>query len=85
VTRSACLPRSELEGARVHVAPGLDLSRKRLDVCLIDEAGEVVGRLAAPPDVDGLRGLVGRIAPCGKQPGRGGRSSSSCKSSVRTP
>ena len=49
---------------------GLDLSRKRLDVCLIDEAGEVVGRLAAPPDADGLRGLVGRIAPCG-EPVRG--------------
>ena len=49
---------------------GLDLSRKRLDVCLIDEAGEVVGRLAAPPDVDGLRGLVGRVAPCG-EPVRG--------------
>jgi hypothetical protein len=45
---------------------GLDLSRKRLDVCLIDEAGEVVGRLAAPPDVDGLRGLVGRVAPGGE-------------------
>ena len=49
---------------------GLDLSRKRLDVCLIDEAGEVVGRLAVPPDADGLRGLVGRIAPCG-EPVRG--------------
>ena len=48
---------------------GLDLSRKRLDVCLIDEAGEVLGRLA-PPDVDGLRGLVGRIAP-GGEPVRG--------------
>jgi transposase len=45
---------------------GLDLSRRRLDVCLIDEAGEVVGRFAAPPDADGLRGLVGRIAPCGE-------------------
>ena len=48
---------------------GLDLSRKRLDVCLIDEAGEVLWRLA-PPDVDGLRGLVGRIAP-GGEPVRG--------------
>ena len=49
---------------------GLDLSRKRLDVCLIDEAGEIAGRLVAPPDADGLRGLVGRIAPCG-EPVRG--------------
>ena len=37
---------------------GLDLSRARLDVCLIDDAGEVVGRTAAPPDADGLRHLV---------------------------
>jgi transposase len=49
---------------------GLDLSRKRLDVCLIDEGGEIAGRLAAPPDVDGLRGLVKRIAPRG-EPVRG--------------
>ena len=46
---------------------GLDLSRKRLDVCLIGEDGEIVGRLAAPPDGDGLRGLVGRVAPCGER------------------
>jgi hypothetical protein len=45
---------------------GLDLSRKRLDVCLITEDGEIAGRLAAPPDADGLRGLVRRIAPCGE-------------------
>jgi hypothetical protein len=31
---------------------GLDLSRARLDVCLVDDAGEVVGRTAAPPDAD---------------------------------
>jgi transposase len=45
---------------------GLDLSRKRLDVCLITEDGELAGRLAAPPDADGLRGLVARLAPCGE-------------------
>src|SRR5512132_4320353 len=45
---------------------GLDLSRKRLDVCLITEDGGIAGRLAAPPDADGLRGLVRRIAPCGE-------------------
>ena len=28
---------------------GLDLSRKRLDVCLITEDGEIAGRVAAPP------------------------------------
>jgi transposase len=40
---------------------GLDLSRARLDVCLLDEAGELVARTAAPPDADGLRGLVDRL------------------------
>src|SRR5262245_26694732 len=45
---------------------GLDLSRKRLDVCLITDEGELAGRIAAPPDADGLRGLVARLAPCGE-------------------
>jgi hypothetical protein len=51
------------------VHAGLDLSRRRLDVCLIGEDGEIAGRLAAPPDADGLRGLVRRIAPCGEPVG----------------
>jgi transposase len=37
---------------------GLDLSRRRLDVCLLDAAGELVAQIAAPPDVDGLRHLA---------------------------
>lgn len=37
---------------------GLDLSRKRLDVCLLDRAGERVWIGAAPPDRDGLAGLA---------------------------
>src|SRR5436190_2796603 len=40
---------------------GLDLSRKRLDFCLLDELGEKVEVGAAPPDADGLRGLAARI------------------------
>ena len=46
---------------------GLDLSRRRLDVCLIGDEGEVVGELAAPPDADGLRHLVERVGPCGER------------------
>jgi hypothetical protein len=45
---------------------GLDFSRKRLDVCLITEGGEIAGRLAVPPDRDGLRALVRRLAPSGE-------------------
>jgi transposase len=41
---------------------GLDLSRKRLDFCLVDEAGTTVERGAAPPDGDGLRALALRLA-----------------------
>jgi transposase len=40
---------------------GLDLSRKRLDYCLVDEAGVIVERAAAPPDRDGLGGLAARV------------------------
>src|SRR5215210_3923948 len=44
---------------------GLDLSRNRLDVCLLTEHGELIDHIAAPPDGDGLRGLVRRVAPLG--------------------
>ena len=40
---------------------GLDLSRRRLDVCLVGDDGAVIGRLAAPPDADGLRRRVERV------------------------
>src|SRR5215208_1445166 len=40
---------------------GLDMSRRRLYVCLLDEAGELVAQTAAPPDADGLRGLAKRL------------------------
>ena len=45
---------------------GLDLSRRRLDVCLIGDEGDVVARLAAPPDADGLRHLVERVGAQGR-------------------
>lgn len=41
---------------------GLDLSRKRLDFHVLDEAGETVEVGAAPLDGDGLRGLAARLA-----------------------
>jgi transposase len=40
---------------------GLDLSRTRLDYCLLDENGERVEVGAAPPDGDGLVGLARRV------------------------
>ncbi len=41
---------------------GLDLSRRRVDVCLISDQGELVGHFPAPADRDGLYGLTRRVA-----------------------
>jgi hypothetical protein len=38
----------------------LDLSRKRVDVCLISCQGELVDQFPAPADRDGLHGLACR-------------------------
>ncbi len=40
---------------------GLDLGRKKLDVCLLSGEGEHLDQLAVAPDVDSLRGLAHRI------------------------
>jgi transposase len=40
---------------------GLDLSRRKLDVCLLSDQGEHLDQLAVPPDVDSLRTLARRI------------------------
>jgi hypothetical protein len=44
---------------------GLDLSRKRVDVCAVDRGGVVVAELAATPDADGLAELAARLVPLG--------------------
>jgi len=44
---------------------GLDLSRQKLDVHILDEAGETVGKLAVRPDADALRTLAERVAGLG--------------------
>ena len=41
---------------------GLDLSRRRVDVCLISSEGELVEHFRAPSDRDGLYGLSRRVA-----------------------
>ena len=48
---------------------GLDLSRRRLDVCVLSDEGELVEELAAPPDAEGLRYLVEKLS-CHRQPVR---------------
>ena len=47
---------------------GLDLSRKRLDVCLLDDEGEHLDQLAVSPDVDSLKRLARRIEEVHRQP-----------------
>src|SRR3954465_11972482 len=44
---------------------GLDLSRKKIDVCLLSQAGEIVEEWASPPDADGVRGLARRAGAHG--------------------
>jgi hypothetical protein len=45
---------------------GLDLSRNRLDVCLLSDRGEVVEEFAVPSDRDGVRGLARRVCGYGE-------------------
>jgi transposase len=47
---------------------GLDLSRKKVDVCLLSEAGEHLDQLATPPDADALRTLARRIEETHREP-----------------
>ena len=45
---------------------GLDLSRHKVDVHVLDESGGTVSTTWVPPTGDGLRGLAGRIALYGQ-------------------
>ncbi len=47
---------------------GLDLSRKRLDICLLGDDGEHLDQLAVSPNVDSLRTLARRIDQLHRQP-----------------
>ena len=45
---------------------GLDLSRRRLDVCVLSDEAELVEEFAAPPDPEGLRYLMGKVGRHGQ-------------------
>ena len=49
---------------------GLDLSRNRLDICLLSDQGELIEEFAAPSDLDGVRALARRVLDYG-EPVRG--------------
>src|SRR6201988_2044668 len=62
--RSCLLSCREEEEFVLHV--GLDLGRKRVEVCLISDQGELVDRFTAIPDRDGLHGLARRVSVYGE-------------------
>jgi hypothetical protein len=62
VGRSACHQGASSRRPTLMLHARLDLSRRRLDVCLVDDAGELVAQIAAAPDADGLRHLVMRVS-----------------------
>ena len=47
--------------ARFMLPAGFDLSRRRLDVCVLSGRGEPMAEFAMPADADGLRGLARRV------------------------
>jgi transposase len=47
---------------------GLDLSRRKVDICLLSDHGEHLDQLAVPPDPDSLRTLARRIEEVHRQP-----------------
>jgi transposase len=47
---------------------GLDLCRRKVDVCLLSEDGEHLDQLAAPPDADALRTLARRVEEVYREP-----------------
>src|SRR5215207_6197510 len=47
---------------------GLDLSRKKVDVCLLSEAGEHLDQLETPPDAESLRRFARRIEEVHREP-----------------
>ena len=47
---------------------GLDLSRRKLDVCLLGDDGEHLDQLAVPPDPESLKALAHRIEEVHQEP-----------------
>ena len=47
---------------------GLDLSRRKVDVCLLSDQGEHLDQLATPPDTESLRRLARRIEEVHAEP-----------------
>ena len=47
---------------------GLDLSRRKVDVCLLSDRGERLDQLVSAPDADALRSLARRIGEAHREP-----------------
>src|SRR4051812_30267855 len=61
VPRSACHRGASARRPVLMLHVGLDLSRRKIDVCVLSEHAEVVEEFASPPDADGLLGLARRV------------------------
>ena len=71
VTRLPCSPPNESEEDPLDMLhAGLDLSRKKVDVCLLSDRGEHIDQFAVPPDVDSLKTLARRIDEVHREPVR---------------
>src|SRR5215212_5416470 len=71
VPRLPCSPPNEHEEDPLDMLhTGLDLSRKKVDVCLLSDRGEHIDQLAVPPDVDSLKTLARRIVEVHREPVR---------------
>jgi len=61
---------SPKEALVIMLHAGLDLSRRRLDVCLLDDQGQTVRVGVVPPDADGLRAWLARLPAWASRSGR---------------
>jgi len=62
VRRSTCHREASPRRPVFTLHAGLDLSRRKVDVCLVSGAGEIIDEWASPPDANGLRGVAARAA-----------------------
>src|SRR5690606_29114753 len=67
-TRSGLSTQPHQQEAQHHAIRRMDLSRKRLDVCVLDEQGTRLLEIGVGPDADALRTLTARVARLRAEP-----------------
>jgi hypothetical protein len=64
---------------------GLDLSRRKVDVCLLSDEGVHLDQLAVAPDVESLRSLAKRVDEVHREPEPRSTRTPSSSPALRTP